>query len=85
MSTVISESEVVTNIAYNVRELMADRGWSQAELARRSQLSPMQINHIVHGRQQIGAFFVARLIEAFKCSFDQLIKEPPPSASRRAG
>jgi transcriptional regulator with XRE-family HTH domain len=85
MSTVISEAEVVANIAYNVRVMMADRGWTQAELARRCAMSPMQINHIVHGRQQIGVFYVARLIEAFKCSFDQLIKEAPQSTALRAG
>ncbi len=80
----ISESEVVKNLAYNVREMMNERGWSQAQLARRADIPEMQISRIVRGKQQPGAFYIARLIEAFRCSFDQLIHEPPHSTSRRA-
>jgi transcriptional regulator with XRE-family HTH domain len=81
MSIVITESEVVANIAYNVRELMRDRGWSQSVLAQRTKLSEMQISRVIRGKHQVGAFYIARLIEAFHCSFDCLVREPPEKIS----
>lgn len=82
----ISEAEMIQNIACNLRELLISRGWSQAELARRAGLSEMQVCRIVKGRQQAGAFYIARILEALDCSFDRLIRTPPTrSPSLRAG
>ena len=72
----ISEIEVVQNLAYNVRELMQAKGWSQSKLARQAGLTPMQVSYIIRGKQHCGVFYAARLMEAFEVSFDRLIREP---------
>jgi transcriptional regulator with XRE-family HTH domain len=77
MSDVISDDRAKRNIAANVRRLLQDRQWTQAELATKTQEKQATISRIVNGLHVPGAGVVARIAEAFDVSADRLLAEPP--------
>jgi transcriptional regulator with XRE-family HTH domain len=77
MSDVISDDRAKLNIAGNVRRLLRDREWTQAELATKTREQQATISRIVNGLHIPGAGVLARIAEAFDVSADRLLAEPP--------
>ncbi len=80
----VTDAEAISNIAANVVRILNDRNWSQRELARRTNETPMAISRICRGRYLPNAAIVARIAEAFDVSVDRLMNEPPKHNSRQS-
>lgn len=48
-----------------IKILMEQKGWSQAELARRSKISPQQISYYVKGDREPGPSNIKKIANAF--------------------
>ncbi len=57
----------------NVREARDQRGWTQEELAHRSDLSPVQISRIERGAREIRLSTLIKLIEALEIDGNALL------------
>jgi transcriptional regulator with XRE-family HTH domain len=55
-----------TNFADWLQETLNEKGWSQAELARRSGISPAQITRVISGERGLGEQSIIALAAAFK-------------------
>lgn len=84
MSTVITDDEARKNISANLRRLLKQRGWSQGELARRSQESAMNVSRIINGVNLPNAAILARLGEALEVSADFLISHAGRNSKKTA-
>ena len=84
MKTMLTDDEARANIAANVARLLADRNWSQTELARRAMESHANINRVLHARQLPGSGILARIAEAFDVSTDRLLSAPPIASAKSA-
>lgn len=73
----ISDDRARRNIAANVRRLLQDRQWTQAELAEKTREKQATISRIVNGLHMPRASVLARIAEAFDVSADRLLAEPP--------
>jgi len=62
------------SLGSRVRELREERGWSQAELARRSGLSPGMIWQIEMDLKRPGLRALIGLVNAFSISTDELLQ-----------
>lgn len=79
----ITETEVRRNVAANLVVLLADRQWSQSELARRASVNQPDISRLIR-QENIGSVaLMARIAEALHVSVDRLIAEPPTSRPAR--
>ena len=73
----ITDQEVVANVAANVVRLLDARGWVQAELARATGVTTFTISRIVRGTTTPSGIALAKIAEAFDVSVDRLIGPPP--------
>jgi len=71
-------------LAERVKQLRAERGWSQGELAERIGGDPAQISRYEHGRIAPSADAIIRLAEAFDVSCDYLLVEDAPRRAFRS-
>ncbi|MGC1374647.1 MAG: helix-turn-helix transcriptional regulator, partial [Anaerolineales bacterium] len=60
-----------------LRKELEERGWSQAELARQSKLSPAQITRLLNGERGIGETGLNAIARALRL--------PPETVFRAAG
>jgi transcriptional regulator with XRE-family HTH domain len=81
MDDMITDDEVRANIAANINRLLEDRGWSRAELARKTGDNQVTINLICNGRHVPRSGLLARIAEAFDVSMDRLAAEVPEKIS----
>lgn len=65
----------------HLRELRADRGWSQAELAKRLGVSRQTVNAIETGRYDPSLPLAFRLADIFDMAIEEIF-EPDASRSR---
>lgn len=63
------------NFAERIRGLRVSRGWSQAELARRSKMHYVQIHNWENGRYNPTLLTAIRIAKAFNISLSQLVGE----------
>jgi transcriptional regulator with XRE-family HTH domain len=77
MYEMLTDDDVRTNVAENVRRLLSDRGWSQSELARHTGDTQQVISQICAARQVCGIGLLARIAEAFDVSLDRLVLPAP--------
>lgn len=68
-----TDEHIVEALAANLTAALAERGWSQAELARRSGEPLMQVSKMVRGTQQIRLAAVVRVARALEVPVDTLI------------
>ena len=80
----ISNDEALENIAANLRRLLDDKGWNQADLARATGESEMQVSRWIRGTQMPSAAALFRLTEALGVPSDKL-KSPPPKKIQNRG
>ena len=73
MSTVMTDEQTIKNIAENVARLLEEKGMSQAELARATKESEMNISRLVRGTNMPGAAMLSRVADALGVSVDYLI------------
>ena len=59
-------------IAANVRRLLRESNWSQAELARQSDTSEIHISRVVRGQAMAGGGLIGRIAKSFGVSIDSL-------------
>lgn len=76
MSIVITSERATNNVGRNVERILRERGISQAELARRSGESEMNISRIIRGKNEPLIGMVARIAEALDVLVDVLLREP---------
>jgi len=53
-------------------ELRKARGWSQAELSRRTGIHSSALSHLEHGHVKVWPGYLARIARAFGVSVDEL-------------
>ncbi len=58
-------------------------GWNQAELARRTGLTPMTVSNIVAGKHEPKVSILKSIAEALGVSADQLLSEPRAARSKQ--
>jgi transcriptional regulator with XRE-family HTH domain len=82
------------NFAHRMRKCRMDRGYTQAELARRAGLAPATISHFETAGRMPDAFNLARIAIALDVSIDRLLGRSfahrracrrPTVQTRRAG
>ena len=61
----------------NVRELLEERGWSQAELAAKIGVVPNYISQLLNGHRHPGLDSLERISKAFKIEAGDLLKKIP--------
>jgi transcriptional regulator with XRE-family HTH domain len=62
------------SIAERLRRVREDRGWSQVELAKRSQVHPMLISRIeTKAKKDVNATTLRKLAQALRVSGDYLL------------
>lgn len=70
----IRESDVVSTIAVNVRQLRLKRSWSQEELADRCNIHRTYIGAIERGERNITVKTLYKIAEALECDPLQLLR-----------
>lgn len=65
-------------IGRQVRRLRRQRGWSQARLAERADLSDTYISHIERATKQVSLNALLRLAAALEVTLDQLLSGSQP-------
>jgi transcriptional regulator with XRE-family HTH domain len=77
MDAVVDERKLAENLAENLKRLLVERDWSQAELARRSQQRNMEISRICNALYLPNLSAVVRIAEALQVSVDYLLADHP--------
>jgi len=54
-------------------KLMSEQGISQAELARRSKQTPMQVSRVVTGQQMPSALSLFKMAKVLDCEISELL------------
>ena len=80
---VLTDDEIKTNIATNIRRLLDLRGWKQCDLARESGLPEMTVSAVVRQINLAGIGTASRLAEALDVTVDRLISNPPKKNQTR--
>lgn len=61
------------NLIRNIISFRKDRNWSQIELARRLELSNIQVNKIENGKRNVSSEELQKLAEVFNVSMESLM------------
>lgn len=69
----LSDEQIKTAIARNVRAALAARGWTAADLARATGESQMRVSLLVRGCKLPTAAFLARVAGALGTTADDLL------------
>lgn len=73
MTTVITDSQAIGNVAANAQRLMRELGLSIRQLAEKTGESRMSIHRAVNGTNEPGIAVIAKLAEAFGVRVDDLL------------
>jgi len=84
MTIVATDDIIRANIKANLRRILADRGWSQLELSRRTGEKQSTINTICNGRHCPQFGVMSRIAEALDVSLDRLAASPSDEALSKA-
>lgn len=68
----VNDNEILNNLAANVERLIADRGWSRRELARRVGENPVTINRLCNGENMPGTGVSLRVAAVLGVPLEQL-------------
>lgn len=60
-------------LAKRMLKLMSEQGISQAELARRSKQTPMQVSRVVTGQQMPSALSLFKMAKVLDCEISELL------------
>lgn len=69
----LTDEQAIKNLSQNLKRMLADRAMSQAELARETGDSEMNVSRYVRGAVMPGAGALARLAEALHVPTDHLL------------
>ena len=78
-----TQEEIRANIAANLRRILAARGLTQADLAKLSHESEMNISRVIRGTNTVGTDITAHIAEALDVSIDRLVSSPSAEISER--
>lgn len=70
----MERDEALKVVSRNVNQLLADRGWTLSELARRSKNTVMIISRITRMENMPAGDVLQRIAEAFEVTIDYLFK-----------
>ena len=70
------QPDAIVNLAANVRRILAQRGWTQADLARASGQTNNTISRIVHAVNGANIGVLASISEALNVSPNRLLAPP---------
>lgn len=79
----MSDDEVLSNLARNLTALLDERGISRGQLARMTSEDTMTISRTARGTNMPGAAVLARIAEALEVSVDWLISKHGKKESRK--
>lgn len=68
-------TDPLSGFGANVRKVRADRGWTQEDLAARSELSSVQISRIERGVREIRLTTLLKLVEALEVDANRLLTD----------
>ena len=68
----------------NVRELMDERGWSQADLAKKLGVTPGFVSQLLSGHRHPGLDSLENLAKAFRVDASELLKKLSLSGAKSA-
>ena len=68
---------VLRAVSANLRRLLSDKHWSQADLARESGESEMSVSRILRGSHMPGVGPISRIAKALGVTLDSLLVGPP--------
>jgi transcriptional regulator with XRE-family HTH domain len=77
--TKIEHEEVVERFARRLREVRVERGMTQAELARRAEVTATYVSKLESAGAAPGIDLVEKLAMALGVGFTELIPSPPPA------
>ena len=69
----MNDRQILQAIARNCKRLMADKGLSQAELARTAKVNAMQISRMIHGQHMPSASRLKRIADALGSTIDEIM------------
>lgn len=78
----MTESEIRERLAFNVRRLLAARGWTQSDLARATKEADGRVSGLVRGIVTPRADFLAKVAEAFRVPVDDLFLPVTENSAR---
>ena len=78
-----AESRLLAHVGTNIRQLRAERGLSQQELALRADVSRRMIVAIEGGESNVSLSVLDRLAAALGVRFTRIVRDPEASDSRR--
>jgi len=81
---VLTDQQIKSHMAANLRRMLDSRGWSQSELHRRSGVNNMTISEVIRGETVPGIGVASRIADALDVTIDKLISAPPENSSRKA-
>lgn len=79
----MTEDQARRHLAANVQRLLASRGLTQSELARRTGDAQTTISRVVRAENVANLSLAARIAEALETTIDYLIAPPADSQRRK--
>ena len=76
------EVELARVFSVNIRQLREKKGWTQAELARQSKLTPAAINQLEKGRRGPTLNVTGKIANALDSEASTLFQATPDDASK---
>lgn len=70
-----NDLRMMENVAKNLRSLIEDRGWAQADLARASGLTENVISGILRKKNVPNVVAMVRIAEALRTTVDYLVRD----------
>jgi transcriptional regulator with XRE-family HTH domain len=81
MDAVIDEDRLLRNISDNIVQLLKERNWSQAELARRTGQTGTEISRIINAKYLPNVGILAKVADALQVTLDFLAYSHPEISS----
>lgn len=80
----IDREAIKRNISANIKDLLAEKGLSQAELSRMSNLTEMYVSRVVRGAVDPSSSGLASIANALQVTTDRLLKDSETKARQSA-
>lgn len=77
----LTDNEVSSHIAANIRRLLKARTMSQSELARQTGETQATISRLANGNQLPNVAILSRIADVFDVTIDRMIAEPEKNIS----
>ena len=84
MQVMLTDEQLLINIASNIQRLLLEREWTQSQLARETGLPQVTVNRICNGKNMPLASVLARIADAFRTSTDWLMAAHEENSRRTA-